>query len=294
MKVAATGGVSATNSEEKAQVQHTLNLADSLMEENPDTAYTLLKRDSALVQKAGKAERMRYALLKTNAEDKLYIPHKSDSLMREVADYYEKHGSEREQVQAYYLLGRVYHDMYLYGSAVVTFKKALEVKDVKDSVLYRHKARAANWLGGIYEQQGDDRAALKYNEIAYSFAKKSQAVAIIVYCLRDIGRSYDNLGYKKLSEKYYEWAVQLATVHHDPYLCDLVLEELAFIYLNRGDMMKADNALNRLSGHIFDIDKTMHYALRGRFYEKKGNIEGQFKTSVGILLLTKNGTYPIQ
>ena len=51
---------------------------------------------------------MKYELLYAKAMNKAYIDFTSDSIMKKVALYYDKHGSKNEQMEAYYLLGCVY------------------------------------------------------------------------------------------------------------------------------------------------------------------------------------------
>lgn len=75
------------------RMRRTLVLVDSLMESRPDSSLMLLKCDSALVPHTGKIARMYYDLLKTEVEDKLYIPHYSDSTMR-IAGLYAKNVRE--------------------------------------------------------------------------------------------------------------------------------------------------------------------------------------------------------
>ena len=50
-----------------------LRTADSLMEEHPDSALAILKRDSLEICRSGKDFRLWYALSRTEADDKCYI-----------------------------------------------------------------------------------------------------------------------------------------------------------------------------------------------------------------------------
>lgn len=70
-----------------------LSRADSLMEEHTDSAMALLRRDSVMLVHAPKLERMAYILSKTEAEDKLYITHRSDSAMQLAVKYFDRHGT---------------------------------------------------------------------------------------------------------------------------------------------------------------------------------------------------------
>ena len=121
--------LSACGGSEKDEWAHpTLYEADSLVEDAPEKALSLLRKDSAAICGQGKVGVMGFWLLKTHAEDKLYVTHLSDSIMQEVADYYARHGTPAQRAHGHYVLGRVYCDMRLSGSAISAFAKALEVK----------------------------------------------------------------------------------------------------------------------------------------------------------------------
>ncbi len=247
-----------------------MNLADSLMEEEPDTAYTLLKRDSVLVQKASKANRMRFALLKTQAEDKLFMHHKSDSLIREVVAYYEKHGNAKEQVQAYYLLGRVYHDLHLYGSALSAFEKVEEMKIKSDSVISCYKAQAATWSGAIYEEKSLDSIALRFRKQAYSEAKAAGNKELLVYTSRDIGRSLAILGDNQQAVTCYCEAIKYAKTPLNAYLYNMVSEELAYVYIRSGKLREARKALSTPIVDGERQDYVSRYSIWAFYYERLG------------------------
>ena len=125
------------------RMRDVLRTADSLLETRPDSALELLRRDSAAFASAGRAVRMGSVLTRTEAEDKLYVTHRSDSAILLAAEYFSRRGPEVQSVRAWYLLGRVYYDMKLYGRALSAFDNALAVKTDSDSVVCRYKALCA-------------------------------------------------------------------------------------------------------------------------------------------------------
>ncbi len=73
----------------RKQYRTLLARADSLMIVQPNSAHALLcSIDSADLQRQRKSVRMRYELLRAEAQNKLLTPFTTDSLLREVADYY--------------------------------------------------------------------------------------------------------------------------------------------------------------------------------------------------------------
>ena len=60
---------------------------------------------------ADRHERMQQELLRARKMNKEYIDFTTDSVMREVADYYDRYGTPNERMEAHYLLGCTYRDM---------------------------------------------------------------------------------------------------------------------------------------------------------------------------------------
>lgn len=170
MLAAVLSAVSSCRDDGRARV--VLRLADSLMEERPDSALALLRRDSLLFGSAGKAVRMAYELSKSEAEDKCYVLHTSDSAMLPVAEYFARRGTPLQRVRAWYVLGRVYCDLRLYGHALSAFDNALAADDGGDKIVYRYKARAATWAGFVYEERGLHTDALRLISCHMSMRRK--------------------------------------------------------------------------------------------------------------------------
>ena len=250
-----------------------LRTADSLMEEHPDSALAILKRDSLEICRSGKDFRLWYALSRTEADDKCYILHVSDSAIRIAAGCYDSYGSALQRVRADYLLGRVYCDMHLYGHALTSFNKAIAVDAENDSVINRYKARAATWAGYVYEVEGLHKDALRYNKLAYGYAKKAGAQVTEIYSLRDIGRSYSYLKQNNTAIPYYRQAAKKAKAIDDANLYNMVMEELAGIYIEEDRLDEAYAALNTKFLATTDKDIASHYYIWAMYFEKIGQLD---------------------
>ena len=250
-----------------------LRTADSLMEEYPDSALAILKRDSLEICRSGKDFRLWYALSRTEADDKCYILHVSDSAIRIAAGCYDSYGSALQRVRADYLLGRVYCDMHLYGHALTSFNKVIAVDAENDSVINRYKARAATWAGYVYEVEGLHKDALRYNKLAYGYAKKAGAQVTGLYSLRDIGRSYSYLKQNNTAIPYYRQAAKKAKAIGDANLYNMVMEELAGIYIEEGRLDEAYAALNTKFLATTDKDIASHYYIWAMYFEKIGQLD---------------------
>ena len=250
-----------------------LRLADSLMEERADSALAVLRRDSAMFTDAGEDVRMAYVLLKSEAEDKCYVSHTSDSAMLPVAEYFAGHGEPRQSVRAWYVLGRFYCDLRLYGHALAAFDKAVAVDAGNDPVACRYKARACTWAGAVYEERNLYGNALRYNKLSYKYAKKADVPSVEVYSLRDIGRSYSYLKRNNIAIPYYIKAATKAKVLNDAYLYNMVMEELAAIYQEEGRIDDMRKALSAPFKNKFDADLAAHYFILSGYYEAIGQLD---------------------
>lgn len=122
--------------------------ADSLMQEQPDSALHLLESIPADSVSAG-ADRAYYALLLTQARDKNFILQTDDSLIQTAVRYFDRKGNTAMQARAHYLWGSIYRDMNRCGEALKKYHEAATyAKEVDDKYL----------LGRIY----NNTAALYY------------------------------------------------------------------------------------------------------------------------------------
>lgn len=247
----------------------TLQEADSLVEDAPEKALSLLRKDSAAICGQGKAGVMGLWLLKIHAEDKLYVTHLSDSIMQEVVEYYDAHGTPAQRAQAHYVLGRVYCDMRLPGTAISSFKKVLGVRG-EDADTYLYKYKAATWLGTLFEEKRQWRDAMAIEKRAYVYAKRSGRTSPVVYVLRNMGRLYDYQGKGKRAIPYYRKASAIARKAGNAYLHNMVEEELAGVYIANGMMGEARRSLSTPVSEGADVaaDIAARYYIWGFFYER--------------------------
>lgn len=250
--------------------QDVLNRADSLIEEHPDSAMSLLRRDSVVFLRATQQLRMAYILSKTEAEDKLYITHRSDSAMQLAVKYFDRHGTALQRTRAWYLLGRVYCDMLLYGNALTAFDAAIAVQPDDDSTVCRYKARACSWAGSVYEEKNLHKDALRYNKMAYDYACKADVPAVLVYSLRDIGRSYCYLNEFKIGIQYYRKSAITAKSINAKDLYEMVMYELAGVYTDACMSEEAHDALCLSFSPVVYEALASYYFIGADYYRLKG------------------------
>ncbi|MCH4183295.1 MAG: hypothetical protein LKF48_09090 [Prevotella sp.] len=253
-----------------AKLMTTLDTADRLMENRPDSALSLLSGLKDSVRDGSKSVQMRYELMKTEAEDKCYITHTSDSTMLAVTNYFNHHGNLLQRMKAYYLLGRVFSDMQFTGDAIDSYKKALYMEGNDDSLTYTVRARAGNWIGQTLMYQGMYKKAYGYFLRSYCFSKKTGIVTIEIYLLRNIGRCLSALNEEEKGLSYFRQSALLARKTGNGRIFKVVMAELACNYMDLKDYKKARQALDI---SYYDEDSVYDHACLARYYYETGKTD---------------------
>lgn len=154
-----------------------LGHADSMLNSNDDSCLavtSLLDGQRQNLHLYTEAQRMKYELLYAKAMNKAYIDFTSDSIMKKVALYYDKHGSKNEQMEAYYLLGCVYRDLGDVPKAIEVLHHASECADtLDDNCDFYTLCRIHSQQAALYQEQCLPRIALQNLNKAISWAYKS-------------------------------------------------------------------------------------------------------------------------
>lgn len=174
--------------------------ADSIMNADDDSAKVAIRiLDGVKPQllEFSKAQKMRYELLRHKAMNKAYISFTSDSIMKEVVDYYDRHGSANERMLANYVLGCVYRDMHEVPLALEYYNKAEEQADTTAADCdYGTLYRVYSQMGFLFSKQYLPYQLLDAFGKAekYAYLAKDTLNAIINY--QNKGDAYDYLGKK--------------------------------------------------------------------------------------------------
>ena len=247
--------------------------ADSLSEAAPQRAMTLidsLEGESAM----NKSRHMKLLLLKAKVRNKLAMPMSTDSL-KDIADYFDKHGDSNERMLAYYILGSAYQRSQDAPTALQYFHEAAAKADTTDSscdFLTLHRIHV--WSAEIFRSQFAFSDAFHENSLAFKYAMKAKDTlnAIITYEQKaNIYKLKGNIDSvisirEKLYGLYSKYGYKRETAYS--------LGPLIDIYAKRGNISKAKHALDvyeKMSGR-FDkygnIKKGLevHYAIKGYYY----------------------------
>ena len=111
------------------QVAALLDRVDRLTYEQPDSALRLLQQHEAEASAWPRSQQMRHALLTARAQNKAFVDFTTDSMLLELTDYYDRHGTPNQQMEAHYLLGCVYRDLGEAPQALQYYQDALDIAD---------------------------------------------------------------------------------------------------------------------------------------------------------------------
>lgn len=151
----------------------TMYQADSIMEARQNDAKLSLEKLDGLrphLAEMSKAQRMRYHLLQAKAMNKGYERFTSDSIMKEVTEYYNQNGSDNEKMTANYLLGCVYRDIGDAPTAMRYLEKATDYAQ-EDIQSYRMLAHIHNQLADLLDRQALVENELQELDVARHYAQ---------------------------------------------------------------------------------------------------------------------------
>ena len=221
-------------------VTDTLHRAEVLMNEHPDSAWTMLNILSP-DEMGQNSTRALYALLYTQAQDKTYRDETNDSLISVAVDYYRDTDDARHKFLSYYYKGRVHFKGKDYLNATSCYMEAEQLADeVGDDYL----------VGLLYAELG------RIYDIYYDYPKSLEAHQKAAGCYERAGktrhRNYMWLNQSNVcrnmndydgSEHLLLQALTSGKANADSALVRLSMGTMIMQYIERKEMGKADSLL---------------------------------------------------
>lgn len=169
-------------------IDQQLDLAESLLNSNPDSALSLLC-DLDSVRFTSSGGYARFALLKSIALDKSYIDETNDSLINVAVDYYSLKGPSEQKMKAWYYQGVIRFNAGNLPAATVSLeraeKEALSNGDYHYlGLIYRYLAYVFNQSNNLVETVNYAKKSLQafeYNNegLYVDYAKSALGVALM-------------------------------------------------------------------------------------------------------------------
>ncbi|MDB8999455.1 tetratricopeptide repeat protein, partial [Parabacteroides distasonis] len=213
-------------------------------------------------------DKAHYYLLLTEAEDKTYVTHTTDSLISIAADYYEKTDDLGRKAKAWYYKGRINQDLGHPLKAQEYYLKALRDEEkIEDHALL---GRIHNHIGMLYAYQKVYEKALPFQKKAVeNFHLLSDSTGQ-VFALRDLGRTFLMLGHQDSAIICNQKAIALMRKRIIP----SVYTELAGFYIDRQRLEEAHGLLRTSLQNVAKPQaKYPVYLVLGELYKKSGQID---------------------
>lgn len=272
--------------------------ADSIMNVNDDSAKVAIRMLDGVksqLPEFSQSQKMRYELLRHKAMNKACISFTSDSIMKEVVDYYDRHGSANERMLANYVLGCVYRDMHEAPMVLEYYNKATEQADTTAAdcdygTLYR-----------VYSQMGFlfDKQYLPYQEleafgkaVRYAYLAKDTLNAIINYQNRGI--AYDYLGNKDSVIAINLHAAEMYRRIRNNEAAAIALGCNYSYYIDKGDSVNARKAFESYTSTGYEGNsnygdaKAFLLCEKGRYYMFVSRLDSAFSCLNQSLKLSKS------
>ncbi|MCP9535585.1 hypothetical protein NNC97_12770 [Prevotella copri] len=192
-----------------------------LSQDSARSALAILDSIRPDLSKMGKSTQMRYQLVYAKGMNKGYVDFTTDSLMKEIVDYYDNHGTCQQQMLAHYLLGCVYRDLGDSPASLSCYNDAVEKVDTTSSDCdYKLLTKVYEQQGALFLSQSMPQNALSAYQKAekYAWIAKDTLSAVLSYeHLGNIYEYMDNMNkvievYENASRRYrqYGYPVQAA------------------------------------------------------------------------------------
>ena len=246
--------------------------ADSIMNVNDDSAKVAIRMLDGVkpqLPEFSKSQKMRYELLRHKAMNKACITFTSDSVMKEVVDYYDHHGSANERMLANYVLGCVYRDMHEAPMALEYYNKATEQADTTAADCdYGTLYRVYSQMGFLFSKQ-----YLPYQELnafdkaeKYAYLAKDTFNAIVNY--QNQGEVYAFLGKKDSVIAINLQAAKLFKKHGNDYAAAIAFGCNYKYYIEKKDFINAKKAFEAYNSAGYEGNSNYEDAKAYVLYQK--------------------------
>ncbi len=228
---------------DKKTITDTLHRAEALMNEYPDSAYTLLQ--TLPVDKLHQDKnRARYALLYSQALDKNYIDETNDSLINIAVDYYRITDDVHSKFLAFYYQGRIYTNAGELHKAMLAYTEAEQLADeVKDGYLV---GLLYSEFGRIYRLYYDYPKSFEAHQKASQYYELAGKETHCSYMWLNMSRVCRNMNQYDESERLLRMALLAGKENRDNVLVRLCLGDLLMQAVELQEMAKARTLHNEL------------------------------------------------
>ncbi len=251
-------------------VKKRLMSVESIMEEHPDSALSVLRSMDSVAVNQTKETQVLHALLMSQAFDKNFIDVKDDSLISIAVRYYEESEDLHHRMMSHYYRGRVLCNAEKYPQSIVcTFKAYDEAKKLGDHYWI---GMTAKHLSNIYSQTYSYTESLDYAKKALSHFQKTNHQKHINWLHWHLAVAYRNCGLWDDCIRTATEGLDSARKHNDQTLVNQLIREIGIANFGKGNYPKSIKAYSKLCTENKDATASDSVYL-GLCYHRAGNID---------------------
>ena len=225
------------------------------------------------INTAGLSEKelYRYRLLWIKSRDKAYITHRSDTLILDVIDYYDRHRSEGLYPEALYYGGRVYSDLGDLPTALEFFQKSLNEIPEDDQHLHFRNI-VLNQTGRLLQTLRLDSEAIEHLEKSLNGGDPSKDAYGITFTHTLIAGSFRRQNNNQLARKHIDEAVKLSSKLNERDR-QTILSEFAYMLYKEGKLDSARLVIGPLPSTVDTFTVPFCLAVAANIYKDAGILD---------------------
>ena len=224
-----------------------------------------LAADSTWSTGMSKAKRARFDLLRVKSADKAYVRHTSDSLIRTVLEYYEKHTGSDQYPEALYYGGRVYSDLGDSPTALRYFHNALDAIENSDKYK-RLRVRILGQMASLLNHLHLYNDAIPYLRQVIEMRKEFRDTLMLSNDLQLLGAVYMHKNELDSARKIFEESKDLSTGRSESSVAKANMY-LAGIQSRMGNYEEAVSLIRGIPERITDSYHTTALAYAANIYK---------------------------
>ena len=227
-------------------------------------------------------QRMLALLDEADSLNRAYAQLPSDTLLREAAAFFDRHGTPNEQLRAHYLLGCAYRDMGEAPQALQCYLDAIDCADTLSTDCdYNLLCRVHAQTAGLYYEQNLMENSLKSLNLSIVSAVKAKDTVVAINAYAHKMSSYERLGMTDSVIVIGNYLYDIIYSNYKQRKAAKYFGAAIKSYLIKGDTTKARlflNAYEKESGY-FDRDNNIergreaYYFLKGKYFLTIGKLD---------------------
>ncbi|MCR5312351.1 MAG: transposase family protein [Bacteroidaceae bacterium] len=200
-----------------------------LLELNPQKGLDSVKSIINNYNGNDEYHKMKLSLLKYKGEDKCYVLHSSDSIIKDLYDYFDKEGTVGDKMEVNYYMGSTYRDMHNYPLAISYYNEAVNIGENNiishtDSMLLANIYSQLSWMNGKA-----NNPSISLDQMKHALQIRQQLKTDDAASYQDVANVYYTLGNMDSAYNYYSIsAIKMANSHSIKDNIDYIGDHLQF------------------------------------------------------------------